>query len=259
MKKDQKDNEHELLDKVSTTYVLSDSLYLRYKREYAMRTFMPFIGMKEDRHSKGSTLQLGCADGFETKLLSGLASRLDVIDGSQEFIERCKKNNYPNVHFIHTLFEEYELEKGEEKYDYVFASYVMEHVSDVQAVLGVIQSVLKPSGFLFVTVPNARALSRQLALHMNIVGDLKELTENDVNHGHRRVYDRPAMNKDIEKGGFKIVSQGGLFLKFLAHFQMDELLEDDFLTEDHMEGLYRLGLEYPDFCDSLYSICRPKR
>jgi 2-polyprenyl-3-methyl-5-hydroxy-6-metoxy-1,4-benzoquinol methylase len=259
MDSDFKNKERDLLDKVSTTYVLSDSPYLRFKREYAVHIFLPFIKFNENSSPNGIALQLGCADGFETKLLSGLARNLDVIDGSQEFIEKCKKNSCPNVRFIHSLFEEYKLGHGVEKYDYVFASYVLEHVFDVQPVLDMIKAVLKPLGLLFVIVPNARALSRQLAQHMKIVTDLKELTENDINHGHRRVYDRPDLNRDIDKAGLEIVAQGGIFFKMLAHFQMDKLLEEGFLTRDHMEGLYRLGLEYPDLCDSLYAVCRMKQ
>ena len=251
--------EHEFLDKVSATYKMSESVYSRVKREFAIHTFLPFMQFDKDGSGKGTALQLGCADGFETKMLSGLVKKLDVLDGSEDFITECKKTNYPNVRFMHTLFEEYSIPQDDEKYDYVFASYVFEHVFDVQTVLDMIKSVLKPSGFVFVTVPNGRALSRQLALHMKIISGLWELTDNDKNHGHRRVYSRVTLNDDMENGGFEVVVQGGVLFKLLADFQMDKLLEDEFLTREHLEGLYKLGMEYPDMCDSLCSVCRMKR
>lgn len=250
--------ERDFLNKVRSTYRLGESEYCRIKCEFTIRTFAPFMAQIPSQ-GKGKALQLGCADGFETKLISELTDQLDVLDGSSEFIAECKKTNYPDVNFIHTLFEEYEIGQDEEKYDYVFASYVFEHVFDTQKILEILKSILKPAGFLFVLVPNARALSRQLALHMKLIEGLKNLTENDRNHGHRRVYDRVALNRDFEQGGFETVSQGGVLFKLLADFQLDKLIDDDFLTREHMEGLYKLGLEYPDMCDSLYSVCRIKK
>jgi len=250
--------EHEFLDEVST-YKFYESTYSRIRRELAIRTFLPFIRFDDDGLAKGTALELGCADGFETRMLSRLIQKVDVIEGSQLFIEECKKTNYPNVRFIHTLFEEYSICHEDEKYNYVFASYIFEHVFDVQTILDMIKSVLKPSGFVFVTVPNARALSRQLALHMKIISGLRELTENDKNHGHRRVYNRAALNDDMENGGFEVIAQGGIIFKLLADFQMDKLLKDGFLTREHIEGLYKLGLEYPDLCDSLYTVCHIKQ
>lgn len=44
-------------------------------------------------------------------------------------------------------------------------------------------------------------------------------------------------------------------LKILADFQMDKLIETEILKEQ-IDGLYKLGLEYPDLCGSLFSICR---
>ena len=108
-------------------------------------------------------------------------------------------------------------------------------------------------------MPNARALSRQLALHMGLLKDLKELTENDHNHGHRRVYDRVTINADIAAAGFENVSQGGIMLKILADFQMDQLIDNGMLRDQQIDGLYSLGLEYPDLCGSLFSVCRIKQ
>ena len=47
------------------------------------------------------------------------------------------------------MFEEF---RTEEKYDYVFASYILEHVLDPIAVLKMAQSVLNPDGLLMIVV-----------------------------------------------------------------------------------------------------------
>jgi len=240
--------EREFLDKVYATYTVDHSLQTKVMRGLIMRTFQPFL-------RRGRGLELGCSDGFMTEMISNQIEHLDVVDGSRKFLDVASKRNLPNVKFVHALFEEY---TTTDQYDYVFASYILEHVLDPVAVMKMARTVLKPGGLLMMVVPNARALSRQLALHMGLIKNLKALTENDHNHGHRRVYDRVDFNRHIDEAGFENVAQGGIMLKILADFQMDELIGGGMLKDAHVDGLYQLGLEYPDLCGSLFSIAKAK-
>ncbi len=249
--------EKDFLKKKSKTY--RSSIYHNIKREIIIENFKPFITKFHSKPNVGIGLQLGCHDGFETIILSKLLQRLDVLEGSKKFIKICQDKNLPNVQFFNILFEEFKLDVNEDKYDFVFCTYVLEHVFKPELILEMIKSVLKPNGLLFIVVPNCRAYSRQLALNMGLITGLKDLTENDINNGHRRVYDRISLNKDIEKNGFQILQQGGIIFKILADFQLDKLIEEKILNKSHFEGLYKLGLEYPDFSDSLYAICYLKQ
>lgn len=242
--------EKEFLNNTCSTYKLNGSSQNRVIRDFVIRTFDPFI--KKDGKRIG--LELGYADGYEAEMLSKRMLRLDVIEGSERFLEKSKERELPNVNFIFSLFENFKSKDGA-KYDYVFANYVLEHVIDVDVVLRIVKSVLKPDGLLFVTVPNARAFSRQLSLRMKLIDDLYLLTENDRAHGHRRVYDRSLLNRDLERCGFVNISQGGLMFKILADFQLDKLIDKGILDLTHLNGLYELGLEYPDFAAAIYSIC----
>ncbi|MDO8206578.1 MAG: class I SAM-dependent methyltransferase [Gallionella sp.] len=240
------------LDKVNAAYTVNDSLQTKEMRKLIVRTFSPFL-------KNGRGLELGCSDGYMTSMLSRHVSFLDVVDGSELFLkearERTITEQIDNISFINSLFEEFSPRK---KYDYVIASYIMEHVLHPVDVLRMAYDALKDDGLLFVVVPNANALSRQLAMHMGMYEHLKVLTANDLKHGHRRVYDRTSLNKDIEQAGFENIAQGGLMLKILADFQMDKLIEEGILGQDQIDGLYKLGLEYPDLCGSLFSVCRKK-
>lgn len=255
MKKEQQSTsplleENAFLDKVSETYAISisPSSQDNLTRELVVRTFTPFI------NGRSRALELGCSNGYMTHQISQLVDAIDVIEGSKKFVEKARKlNTQKNTHFIYTLFEEYETDV---RYDYVFATFVLEHVIDVNKVLGMIRSVLKPNGLLFVSVPNANALSRQLAYHMGLIPDLKELTENDLHSGHRRVYDRVVLNRDLTEAGFAIISQGGILLKPLADFQMDKMIDSGILQEPQLNGLYKLGFEYPDLCGYLFAVCK---
>jgi SAM-dependent methyltransferase len=240
-------SEVELLERVVPTYVTSESPQDQLIKKLAMRTFTQYI------HPGKRALEFGCCDGFMTGLIYNCVGQLTVVDGSQTFLEMAKKRVPSNVNFIHSLFEDF---TSEHKFDYIFATYVLEHVIDPVGFLSLAGHLLADDGLLFLVVPNARALSRQLARHMDLIVDLFALTPNDVNHGHRRVYDRVLLDRDVQAAGLNQISQGGLLLKLLADFQMDKLIETGILAEPQLEGLYKMGLEYPDLAGSLFSVCR---
>lgn len=240
-------DEMSFLESKIQTYVTSDSSQDRLIKQLAIRTFTPHI------KPGGTALEFGCCDGFMTFLISNMVENLTVVDGSKTFISLAKNRVGDNVQFTHSLFENYISEK---KFNYIFATYVLEHVNDAINFLNLARNLLTTDGLLFLVVPNARALSRQLARHMGIINDLYELTPNDINHGHRRVYDRPLLNRDIEAAELIQISQGGLLLKPFADFQMNKLIDTEIIGKPQQEGLYKMGLEYPDFAGSLFSVCR---
>jgi SAM-dependent methyltransferase len=244
-----KEHERQLIESYASNYITSDdSSQQRLMRELEIRTFRPYV-------QGGRSLELGCEIGYMSELIAPLVDHLDIVDGSQEFLDQTSKRNLPNAHYHCCLFEEFQ---PEQPYDSVFASHVLEHLLDVATVLKMVKHALTPQGCLLVAVPNARALSRQLARQMGLIDSLTGLTPNDLRGGHRRVYDRVSLNRDLEAAGFEIVAQGGIFFKFLADFQMDRMIDSGILGAEQCEGLYRLGFEYPDMCADLYTVARPK-
>lgn len=240
-------NEHEFLDQAVSTYRTTDHPQERTMRDLVLRTFAPYF-------QGGLGLELGCCDGYLTEKIAARVDRLDVVDGARSFLDALAARGLANVRCHYGLFEEH---ASEERYDWIFASYILEHVDEPQAVLAMARRHLKPQGRLFIVVPNARALSRQLARHMGLLKTLHELTPNDINHGHRRVYDRSALSAELAQAGFSEIAQGGILLKPFADFQMDQLMQGGVVGPTQIEGLYKLGLEHPDLAGSLFSVCAP--
>lgn len=244
-------DERAFLQSVRETYQRG-SAQDRAIRELAVRTFAPYI------EPDFRALQLGYSEGIDSALLSRLVAVFDVVEGEPSFAEMARLAAREGSKVYECLFEDFALPDDVPRYDAVFALYVLEHVLHPPDVLRLARAVLKPGGRLFVVVPNARALSRQLALHMGLIDGLYALTQNDHNHGHRRVYDRAALNRELESNGFRLMAQGGLMLKLLADFQMDQLFAHGILGDAQVDGLYRMGLEYPDLCGSLFAVCVPE-
>lgn len=227
-----------------------NSPYDYFMRHYTFQTFQHFIDK-----SDAIGLELGCSDGKMTQMISEMVVELDVVEGSKSFLEETKKRNLANVTFSYSLFENFDTDK---KYDYIFATYIITHISNLELFLAKVYTFLKDDGLLFIAVPNARALSRQLALQMGIIDDLFTLSQNDIDHGHCRAYDRVKLNRDLENNGYNIISQGGIILKPLADFQMDQLINNQIIKQEQMDGLYSLGKEYPDLSGAIYVVCQKR-
>ncbi len=243
------DREKQFLESLVGDYITSDdSSQLRLMRNLMIDTYKPFIKM-------GISLELGCEIGYMSEMIAELSERLDIVDGSEKFLNEVRKRNIHNATLYCQLFEEFQPRKI---YDNVFASHILEHLINVPTLLNMVKAALKPGGLFFVAVPNARALSRQLARHMGLIDSLFDLTPNDIRGGHRRVYDRVTLTRDLENSGFQIISQGGILFKPFADFQMDKLLDTGLIGKPQIEGLMKLGHEYPDMCANIFMICQVK-
>jgi 2-polyprenyl-3-methyl-5-hydroxy-6-metoxy-1,4-benzoquinol methylase len=238
-----------LLERYAADYITSDdSSQQRLMRQLEMRIFSKHL-------TRGRALELGCEIGYMSELISPLVEQLDIVDASERFLEQTRSRALPNARYFCSLFEEYQ---AEIPYLAVFASHVLEHLLDVPLVLQVVKRSMLPDGLLFVAVPNARAMSRQLARHMGLIDSLYDLTPNDLRGGHRRVYDQVTLHRELESAGFDVIAHGGIFFKPFADFQMDKLIDLGVLGETQLEGLYRMGYEYPDMCADVYAIARPR-
>lgn len=231
-----------------------DSPYSRIKKNIILELIQS--NLHSDLKSK-KALQLGCSNGYETDQLSKIFNDLYVADGSKKFINKVQPL-HPDVNFVHTLFEDIDISLCNQKFDFIFCHYILEHVFDSVLILEKLKSLLTSDGLIFIVVPNANALSRQLAQKMGLIKNLTDLTKNDIDHGHRRVYTYDSLINDIGKTSLNIKKINGIVFKILADFQLNELLLSGFLTDKHILGMQELALidENIQFSDSFFAILK---
>lgn len=242
-------DERQFLDDVAKTYRTNIKGISKWGYDSYIKIYKKYLNSAQ----KG--LELGCSVGYSIKQLSQLVDTLEVVDGSRVMIESLPNDvkKLDNVKFTYSLFEDLTYE---EKFDAVFCSYVLEHIQDTTSLIQQCYKMLIRGGRCFITVPNATAFSRQMAKKMGIVNDLYALTENDLAHGHRRVFDLSILKELIENNTqFKIIDIGGTFFKPFADFQMNKMIEMEIISEEQLIGLQGMAADYPEFSGSIYAIC----
>jgi len=214
---------------------------------YMLKSFLPFI-----KHN--DVLELGCYQGAFTKRLQDIFSDITCIEASQDAIEIAKSVLRNDVKIVHGTFEKVNLNK---KFNNIIMTHVLEHIDDPVSVLKRIKNEwLADNGNFFLVCPNANAPSRQIAVKMGLIEHNSAVTDGERKHGHRITYTFDTLERDMKQAGFTVVHRSGIFFKALANFQWDRILQTDIVSKEYLEGCFELGQQYPDFCSSIFLLCR---
>lgn len=239
------------LNALVSTYNI-DNIYEQYKRIEFLEKLGRYVNLKNSE-----VLEFGSATGQMTEILSKLARKIVAVDGSSDFIEIAQKRvgNSNNVVFHKSYFENLELE---EKYDCLIMHHILEHVQNPLSTLSHIKTFLSGDGVIAISVPNAHALSRQLAVKMGLLSSIYELTDNDRHHGHYRVYDWKMLEAQILDSGFDIIGKHGLSFKLFSDKQNIEILTQKIIGEEQIKGLWQLGDELLGLAGAIMIVAKIK-
>tara|TARA_Y100001968_G_scaffold324599_1_gene364275 strand:+ start:4064 stop:4819 length:756 start_codon:yes stop_codon:yes gene_type:complete len=198
-------------------------------------------------------LELGCYKGNFTKLLSKIFKNIHSVEGSSDLYQELVNSfqNVPNIKIFNSLFEDF---IPENSFENIFMIHVLEHLDNPQYVLKRVRTWLSEKGRFFIVVPNARALSRQIAVSARILEYNTSVSEGEFFHGHRRTYTLDTLINEARKSDFKVVNYGGIFVKGLANFQLDLAIKNNIIDNKYLQGCINLGKMYPDLCSSIYVV-----
>ncbi len=237
-------SEPDRLDAAVLSYGTQIAPFDAAMRGYMMRSFEPFF-------RDGPCLQVGCAHGDQTSLLVDRFADVTVLEPAPEFLAHAQARVGGRAVFVPAMAEDFQTERC---FETIIFSHVLEHVADPVAVLARLGSLLSATGRLYVTVPNAEAPSRRIAVKMGVLGHLEALSADDEAAGHRRVYRLDTLCRDVRAAALDIQHTGGIFFKPLANFQFNALMDGPLVGAAFMEACYQLGREDAAGCASIYVI-----
>lgn len=213
---------------------------------YMLESFKPFL-------RPGNVLELGSFKGDFTRRLAPLFDDVTCVEASDEAVRVASQRLGDNVTFVNSRFEEAVLPT---RYDNIVLTHVLEHIDDPIAVMKRINDEwLAEGGRFFLVCPNANAPSRQIAVKMGLITHNAAVTPAEAEHGHRCTYTLDTLERDATQAGLKVVYRSGIFFKALANFQWDRLLATDIITQEYLDGCFKLGQQYPDLCSSIFLLC----
>jgi 2-polyprenyl-3-methyl-5-hydroxy-6-metoxy-1,4-benzoquinol methylase len=209
-----------------------------------------FDAMRPFLEGRKSCVELGSSDGRMTeRLVTLFPDDLTAVDGTKQYVEEVARR-MPQIEAVHSLFEEYAPGRT---FDAAVLGHVLEHVADPVTVLEAAKSLLEPGGIAIVTVPNAGSIHREVGVAMGMLKATTELNDDDRRIGHRRVYTRDELVKDIEASGLTTQHVGGVYLKPLSNAQVERF------PEELIQAFYEVGKLHPELCAELMVVAARER
>jgi trans-aconitate methyltransferase len=237
------DAKRERLEAIATTYDPSNpaSEFDYYFKRLQAAALRPWLRGRQ-------ILELGCATGELSSLLSPSSDDYHVVEGSRRNIEAAR-SRVPTATFVHALWEDFEPERS---FTDIVACNALEHVGDPVQLVRRARSWLEPGGRLHVVVPNGWSLHRLVGVEMGMLQEPLELSDGDRAQGHARNYTIDSLRADLTAGGYHVAHWQGIFLKVVSNRQM---LGWEW---ELIEALDRVGRRrFPEHSAELYVVGEP--
>ena len=189
-----------------------------------------------------SLLELGVGHGFTAELFAKSCERHVIVEGASMVIDQFRQQ-HPDFYgeLIHDYFETY---TPVETFDVIVMGFILEHVNEPDEILARYRQFLNPGGKLYVAVPNAKSLNRRLGLELGLIDDIYSLNENDLSLGHRRQYCLDTLREALQRNGYRVTNEEGIYLKPLPLAVLKTLTN----FQANLEAMLRVGIDFPDIC-----------
>lgn len=166
-------------------------------------------------------LELGCATGLMTGMLTGDGRSVLAVDRSEAYLERLRGRGLAGVATLHADFEELG-DVG--RFDHVVLTSVLHEVDDPARLLAIVaRQHLAEDGLVHVSLQNPLSLHRLVALEMGLIESLAERSDRGVRFGTQRLWLADEVVELAASAGLHERHREGVFLKPLANGQMAQL------------------------------------
>ncbi|MDO8287789.1 MAG: class I SAM-dependent methyltransferase [Parvibaculum sp.] len=179
-----------MIEVVSREQKFSDELYGR--RQEIERSSKQYMRDMVDRSKVMRVLDVGCGTGLNAHMLRNMGHAVVGIDLSPVAIEKLRAAGFEG--HVCDVIDGLPFQAA--SFDYIYASEVIEHVSDTERFLSELGRVLRPGGTLLLSTPNSAFWPFRL---LGLLG--QTLTE--MQHpGHLRFFSKKSLERSIRDAGF---------------------------------------------------------
>jgi 2-polyprenyl-3-methyl-5-hydroxy-6-metoxy-1,4-benzoquinol methylase len=202
------------------------------------------------RYAPRRLLEVGCGHLPLHKDLSGM--HITVVEPAAEFARNARYTAAAgaDVNVIEACLEA--VSPPEEPFDMVVVSCLLHEVDDPQALLAAVRRMCGSDTVIHLNVPNARSLHRLLAVAMGLIERPDAHSQTQATMQQRAIYHLASLEDELSAAGFVVREHGSLFVKPFTHAQMQQLVDQKFMTPTMLDGLDRLAETLPELGSEIW-------
>jgi 2-polyprenyl-3-methyl-5-hydroxy-6-metoxy-1,4-benzoquinol methylase len=204
------------------------------------------------RVSGQRVVECGCSTGVMTPLLLDKARELEVVEGSPTYAAQVESRHKGKLTVHTVLFEQFEPER---RFEAAVVASVLHHVSDPVAMLKRIATWVVPGGSIHITVPNMNSFHRQLGVAMGVAQSVSDTSERNILFHQPGRFTQATLTETVRMAGLTVEEFIGFLFKPFPHDIMRKLA----LSAPILDGLFRMGIKYPELASQLYLQVRVPR
>lgn len=184
-----------------------------------------------------------------------------IVEPGKRFYEKAKLGAPSNVHLFCGYFENCisEILSLGKNIDYVVCSALIHELENPEKILTGIYNICDQNTIVHIDVPNAKSVHRLLAVEMNLIPDIYEMSQQSKDLQQAgRVFDNVSLKHLCEENGFQVINEGSYFIKPFTHRQMQDCLDHGIFDDRLLEGLDGLIKYMPEYGSEIFVECRKK-
>lgn len=206
-------------------------------------------------YAPNRVLEVGCG---KEPLFLHLAEHMNVtvVEPTFTFYQNAKSlsQDYSNATVLNATLEDADIEGY---FDVIVVGCLLHEIENRRVFLEKIRALCSKNTVVHINVPNALSMHRKLAVSMGLISNPYEISETQkIMQQMHMPFDQNSLVNLLEEHGFKVCERGGYFMKPFTHSQMMQLLDNELLNENMLQGLYKLGIECPDLAAEIWVDCK---
>lgn len=142
--------------------------------------------------------------------------------------------------------------------DFLICSSLLHELEKPDDMLLAIHDSMDEKSVVHINVPNANSLHRILARDMRMISDVHSLSRQNIKLQQQTVFDLDSLISLVESCGFEVIDQGSYFVKPFTHKQMQQMLDEKIISEETLDGFYKLTEQLPVYGSEIFVNCRIK-
>jgi SAM-dependent methyltransferase len=212
-----------------------------------------------DLYQHNSILEIGCG-------LNPLFTDINdyeeytIVEPSKKFTEfaRALEKNGRKITIINGFLEEIFDELKNSRFDFIFLSGVLHHVSLPAKFLSIIYKLCNTNSVVHINVPNAYSFHRLLALEMGYIKTIFDKSETNARMQTNWIFDKDSLIRLVQDNEFDVLDFGTYFIKLFTNEQVEKIIAENILRKEAIKGLENMIKYIPDMGCEMFVNLRPK-